>query len=100
MIYRIQSGEIQVASIHHIEACGLWDQFVQNVDVVQLAIADMDECRNIAAYIFRCDLPPLRALFLTLWRPIICQRAEKQFREGLLIHQGDSAVKVRRIISF
>ena len=47
----VQPGEIQEAPIHDIETAGLGDQDVEHVDLVQLAIADVDERGDIAAQV-------------------------------------------------
>ena len=43
--------EVDVAAIHDVESTGLGQQQVQNVDVVQFAVADVDERRDIAAQV-------------------------------------------------
>ncbi len=47
----IQSGEVDIATIHDVEAACLEDHLIEDVHIVQLAVRDMDEGRNIAAQI-------------------------------------------------
>ena len=47
----ILTREVQVTSVHDIKGAGLWLQLVEDIDIVQLAIGDMDKRRNIAAQI-------------------------------------------------
>ena len=44
-----QSLEGQIPSIHDIEGSRLWQKDIENIDVVKLAVRDMDKGRNIAA---------------------------------------------------
>ena len=43
--------EVDVAAVHDVESAGLGQQQVQDVDVVQFAVADVEERRNVAAQI-------------------------------------------------
>ena len=45
-MHRVQALEVQVAPIHHVEGASLHGQDVEHVDVVQLAVADVDERRD------------------------------------------------------
>ncbi len=47
----IESGEVDIAPIHDIEAACLEGHLVEDVHIVQLAIRNMDEGRNIAPQI-------------------------------------------------
>ncbi len=47
----IQPLEIDVAAIHDVEGAGLRYQQVEDIDIVQLAVGDVDEARNAAAQI-------------------------------------------------
>ena len=47
----IESGEVDIAPIHDIEAAGLEGHLVEDIYIVQLALRDMDEGRNIAPQI-------------------------------------------------
>ena len=51
LVQLIKSIEVDVASIHDVESAGLGQQQIENVDVVQFAIADMQERRNVATQI-------------------------------------------------
>jgi hypothetical protein len=46
---QLQALEIQVTTVYHVERSGLHRQDVQHIDIVQLAVADMDECRDRSA---------------------------------------------------
>jgi hypothetical protein len=48
-VQAIQSREVDVAAIHDVEGTGLRNQPVEDIDVVQLAVADVDKRRDIAA---------------------------------------------------
>ena len=47
----IEALEVQVPAIHHVEGARLGHEQVEDVDIVELAIADMDEGGNSAAQI-------------------------------------------------
>jgi hypothetical protein len=51
LIQREELSETQIPSIHNIEGPWLWDEDSEHVDVVQLAVGDMDEAWDIASYI-------------------------------------------------
>ncbi len=42
----VETIEVGVAPVHHVEGPGLGDQEVEHVDLVQLAIGDVDKARN------------------------------------------------------
>lgn len=44
----MEPGEVDIAPIHDVETAGLEGDPVENVHVVELAIGDMDEGRNVA----------------------------------------------------
>ena len=44
----IQASEIKVGSVHNIEGSGLVDNFVQDVYIVEFAIGNVNEGRDIA----------------------------------------------------
>ncbi len=46
-----QSLEVQIPAIHDVECARLWEKDIEDVDIVQLAIRDMEKGRNIASYI-------------------------------------------------
>ena len=46
-----QALEAQIAPIHSIEGPRLGDQVIQHVDLVEFAVADEDERRNVAAHL-------------------------------------------------
>jgi hypothetical protein len=45
----MESGEIDIAAIPDVYRARLWEQQVERVNVVQLAIRDVDEARDITA---------------------------------------------------
>ncbi len=45
----MEPGEVDIAPIHDVEAAGLEGDLVEDIHIVQLALRDMDEGRNIAA---------------------------------------------------
>jgi len=51
LMHREQAAEIQITPIHHIEGAGFEAQHIQHVDLVGLAIGNMNEGRNVAAQI-------------------------------------------------
>jgi hypothetical protein len=51
LMHRVQAPEVHVAAIHDVETARLDEQQVEHVDIVQLAIADVDEGWNGAAQI-------------------------------------------------
>ena len=51
LVETIQPFEVEEAPIHDVKRAGLWQQLVEDVDLVHLAIADMDKRRDIATQI-------------------------------------------------
>ena len=51
VVQPIQPLEVEEAAIHQVERPRLGHQLIEDVDLVQLAVADMDEGRNIATQI-------------------------------------------------
>ena len=51
LVKAVQPLEIEVAAIHDVEGAGLGQQLIEDVDVVHLAVADVDEGRDVAAQI-------------------------------------------------
>ncbi len=51
MIEACQTLEVEIAAIHHIEGTGLGNELIEDVDVVEFAIRDMQESRDIPAQI-------------------------------------------------
>lgn len=48
---RMEAGEIDVAAIHDVDGASLREQPIERLHVVQLAIREVDEARDIAALI-------------------------------------------------
>ena len=51
LVQRMKAGEVHVAAIEQVERAGLWRQHVQHVDLVHLAVADVNEARDRAAHV-------------------------------------------------
>src|ERR1019366_1447178 len=51
LVEAIKALEIEEATIHEVEGAGLGQQLVEDVDLMHLAIADVDEGGNVAAQI-------------------------------------------------
>ena len=43
--------EVEVGAVHHVNRCGFGNQQIEHVDIVQLAVGNMYETRDIAAQI-------------------------------------------------
>ena len=51
LVQAMQSREVEIAAIHDVERPGLGNNLVENVHIVQFAIADVDEAGNVAAQV-------------------------------------------------
>ena len=51
LMQAMQPGEIEIAAIHDVERPSLGNDLVENVHIVQLAIADMDETGDVATQV-------------------------------------------------
>jgi hypothetical protein len=51
LIYAKGFGKIQISSVHDVKAARFWNQFVEHVDIVQLAVADMNKSWDVATQI-------------------------------------------------
>jgi hypothetical protein len=60
LVQLIKPIEVDVASVHDVESAGLGQQQIENVDVVQFAIADVEERRDIAPQV-QDKAPPTTA---------------------------------------
>jgi hypothetical protein len=47
----VESGEINVAAVHHIERAGLQGEKVEGIDIVQFSRGNVDKTRDVAAQI-------------------------------------------------
>src|SRR5206468_11461699 len=54
LVQPVKQFEIDVSSVHDVESARLGQQQVQNVDIVQFAIADVKERRDVAAQVQQC----------------------------------------------
>jgi hypothetical protein len=50
----VQAAKIDIPSIHDVDGTSLGYQHVKRVNIVQLAVRDMDKARNVAAQIELC----------------------------------------------
>ena len=51
LVQAMQSGEVEIAAIHDVERASLGNDLVENIHIVQLAVADVDKAGNIAAQV-------------------------------------------------
>ena len=51
LVQGVEAGEVQVGPVHDVEGAGLGQEQVHDLDVVELAIGDVDESRNSAAQV-------------------------------------------------
>src|SRR5208282_21428 len=51
LVEAVQPLEVEKAPIHDVERAGLGQQLIEDVDLVHLAVADMDEGRDVAAQV-------------------------------------------------
>src|ERR1035438_4235134 len=51
LVQAVQSLEVEVAAIHHVIGTSLWQQQVECIDIVHLAVGDVNKARNVAAQI-------------------------------------------------
>jgi hypothetical protein len=64
----VKALEIEIAPVHHVEGTRLRDENIEHIDIVQLAIGDVDECRDGTAQIEQC-VQFHRGLGRAKWRP-------------------------------
>lgn len=50
----MQAREVKVGSIHNIEGSGFWDKLVKDIDIMEFAVGDVNESRDIAAQVKEC----------------------------------------------
>lgn len=50
----VQAAKVDIPSIHDVDGTSLGYQHVERVNIVQLAVRDMDKARNVAAQIEQC----------------------------------------------
>lgn len=48
---RVEPGEVDIASIHHVKAASLERNLIEDIDIVQFAVGNMDKGRNVAPQI-------------------------------------------------
>ena len=49
LVQRMQAGEVDIPAIHDVNGTGFGDQHIKSMNIVQLAVRDMDEARDVAA---------------------------------------------------
>jgi len=79
LMHRVQTLEVDVATIHHVEGPSFHGQDVEHVHVVQLAVADVDERGNGAAQVQQ-RMQFDGGLGRTKWRPV--EQAQAQIDGG------------------
>jgi len=47
----VEASKIQITTIHNIKSSRLYRNFVENVDLVDLAMSDKNHCRNASSQI-------------------------------------------------
>ena len=47
----IEAAEVDVATVHHVDGSRLGKQHIKRVDIMQLAVRDVNETRDVAAQI-------------------------------------------------
>ena len=86
----LEAGEIDVGVIHDVDGSGLRQEQVEGMDVVQLAVRDVDEARNAAPQIeqgVHLDCPLGGAEVRP--REDLEHRLENMYRRGgVKLHQG------------
>ena len=95
LMHLVESGEIDIATIHHVKGACLDGQDVENVDVVHLAVADMDESRNSTAQIQQ-RMHLHRRFGRAKWRPVEQGKAQVDSR-GVQCVDGRIQTDVQRI---
>ena len=51
LMQAVETGEVEIAAIHDVEGSGLGQKQVQDVDVMELAVGNVNECRDMTAQI-------------------------------------------------
>jgi hypothetical protein len=49
LVNAVQSGEVQIATVHHVEGTGIEDQVVEDIDVVNLSRRKDNHGRDVPA---------------------------------------------------
>lgn len=47
----VETLEVDVSAIHHVEGSGLWRDSIENVDVVQFSFGNFNECGDRATQV-------------------------------------------------
>jgi hypothetical protein len=51
LVQHMQAGKVDIAAVHHVDRAGFGDQHIKRMNIVQLAIRDMDKAWNVAPQI-------------------------------------------------
>ena len=51
LMQAVETGEVEIAAIHDVEGSGFGQEQVQDVDVMELAVGNVNECRDMPAEI-------------------------------------------------
>ena len=51
LMQTVETGKVKIAAIHDVEGSGFGQEQIQDVDVMELAVGNMDECRDMGAEI-------------------------------------------------
>lgn len=51
LMQAVETGKVEIAAIHDVEGSGFGQEQVQDVDVMELAVGNMDECRDVGTEI-------------------------------------------------
>ena len=54
LMQHIQSGEVDIPSIHDVDRAGLGQDHIESVHIVQLSVGNMDKTRDVATQIQQC----------------------------------------------
>jgi len=54
LVQPMQTGEIDVPTIHDVDGSGLRHEHIERMHIVQLSVGDVDETWNVAAQIQQC----------------------------------------------
>ena len=54
LVQPMQPGEVEITTVHDVERTCLGNNLVENIYIVQLAIADMNKAGNVAAQVEQC----------------------------------------------
>ena len=50
----VQASEVKVGTVHDIEGSGFGDKLIKDIDVVEFAVGNVNECGDIATQVQKC----------------------------------------------